>query len=290
MSLELRANRNFKVRGLNFAGKEWGIEGDTPVLALHGWLDNCASFDAVAGFLDDVHLLAMDCAGHAETDFRSPDSAYNIWQDVLEMLDIVGQMGWDRFALMGHSRGAIISNLIAGAFPDRVTHLVLIDGGMPPPVDPAHAPMQLARAYKSHMEYTLRQPTLFATYEKAVEGRMSGFLSVSADAAKVLAARGVRQSDQGFYWHQDQRLKADSEFKLTAEHIRGFVSSVTAPTLLIYASEGVIAQHKAALGNLGWFKRLKQVELPGGHHLHMEKSARLVAGEIQRFLESQDGS
>ena len=45
MSLSFICERTFDVNGLTFTAKEWGSPGYTPVIALHGWLDNAASFD-----------------------------------------------------------------------------------------------------------------------------------------------------------------------------------------------------------------------------------------------------
>ena len=121
MSLSFICERTFDVNGLTFTAKEWGSPGYKPVIALHGWLDNAASFDLMLPFLSDMHVIALDCAGHGGSSFRSADSGYNIWQDIAEVLGVADQMGWDQFALLGHSRGAIISTLIAGAFPDRIS-------------------------------------------------------------------------------------------------------------------------------------------------------------------------
>ena len=42
-------------------------------LALHGWLDNAASFSPMAGFLKNTELTAIDMAGQGKSDFRSRD-------------------------------------------------------------------------------------------------------------------------------------------------------------------------------------------------------------------------
>jgi len=39
---------SFQVGDLTIAAQEWGNPGDFPVIALHGWLDNSASFDRLA--------------------------------------------------------------------------------------------------------------------------------------------------------------------------------------------------------------------------------------------------
>jgi pimeloyl-ACP methyl ester carboxylesterase len=111
------------VNGLQLAGLSWGSPGEKPLLALHGWLDNAASFAALAPLLRGYHVVALDLTGHGQSDWRSADASYQIWDDLPEILGVVDQLGWKRFDLLGHSRGAIISMLLAasgGRFPGPV--------------------------------------------------------------------------------------------------------------------------------------------------------------------------
>src|SRR5690606_41685879 len=62
-----------------------------------------ASFDVLAPQLENVHLIALDCAGHG---FSGHRSSYNIWEDVGELFAVADLLGWNEFALLGHSRGA----------------------------------------------------------------------------------------------------------------------------------------------------------------------------------------
>ena len=49
---------SFDIAGQHLAGKRWRCDGGVPILALHGWLDNCASFDFLAPQLKGVDLVA----------------------------------------------------------------------------------------------------------------------------------------------------------------------------------------------------------------------------------------
>ena len=94
MPLRFVSERTFQVNGLTLAAKEWGMPGATPVIALHGWLDNANSFDVMLPYMDDLHVMALDCAGHGSSSFRSADSGYNIWQDIDEVMAVADQFGW----------------------------------------------------------------------------------------------------------------------------------------------------------------------------------------------------
>jgi pimeloyl-ACP methyl ester carboxylesterase len=285
MSLSFIRETAYRVNGLNFAAKEWGTPGATPVMALHGWLDNAASFDVMLPHMDNLHVVALDCAGHGNSSFRSADSSYNIWQDIGEVMAIADQMGWQRFALLGHSRGAIISSLIAGTFPDRITHVALIDGHIPSLEDERGSAVQLAKSLHEHRRYTEASPSYFHSFERAVQARVNGFAPLQESAATVLAKRGVREDSRGFYWHNDQRLKAASELKLTREHLKDFHGAITAEVMLIQAEDSPFNSGSQDDESFSWVASFEFVTMPGSHHLHMEDQAQQVAEKVQSFLQ-----
>ena len=83
LPLRRRARRaSVSLPGLTLAAEVWGAPGERPVLASHGWLDNAGSFELLAPLLPGCEIVALDLAGHGLSDSRSPDSSYNIWQDV----------------------------------------------------------------------------------------------------------------------------------------------------------------------------------------------------------------
>ena len=286
MSLEFISERTFNVNGLNFAAKEWGTPGATPVIALHGWLDNAASFDVMLPYMDNLHVIALDCAGHGNSSFRSADSSYNIWQDIAEVMAVADQLGWQRFALLGHSRGAIISSLVAGTFPERISHVALIDGHLPSLADAQGSAVQLAKSLSEHRRYTASTPSFFHSFDRAVQARVNGFVPLQESAATLLAQRGVREESRGFYWHNDQRLKAASELKLTRDHLKDFHSAITAQVILIQAEGSPFYTSSPENDeSFSWVSSLHLLTMPGSHHLHMEDQAQQVAEQIQGFLQ-----
>ena len=78
----LPIEHRFAYDGLDIAACEWGDPAGVPVLALHGWLDNCGSFAPLGRLLRGVRLVALDLPGHGHSSHRSADGTYNIWQDV----------------------------------------------------------------------------------------------------------------------------------------------------------------------------------------------------------------
>ena len=61
---------------IELAAHLYGPEDGFPVLALHGWLDNAASFARLAPKLQGLRIVALDFAGHGHSDHRAAGAGY----------------------------------------------------------------------------------------------------------------------------------------------------------------------------------------------------------------------
>ncbi len=246
-------------------------------------MDNCHSFLPLVAHLEDVDLVAIDLAGHGLSSHRSPDAAYNIWQDVAEIWEIQQQLGWQKFTLVGHSRGAMIATLFAATL-DHIERLVLIDGFMPIAVAETDAPNQLALAIRDNQRFSAGKPRFYQQREEALASRIEGPLKLSAEAAACLADRGLLQSEQGFYWSADRRLRGASEFKLTSGHITAFVNACACAIDIIVRRDRAEA-FQSAIAKLGVTADITLSLMPGSHHLHMDNdTVEAVADKINGIL------
>lgn len=276
--------RVFNAEGLDIHAQQWGEVGQRPVLALHGWLDNSASFSALAPLLRDVQFVALDMAGHGQSSHRPGTAPYNIWEDVAEVLSVADALGWQAFSLVGHSRGAIVAALLAGAFPDRVQSMVLIEGIFPMPVNAMDAPRQLAESILKSRELARKPLRVYASLEEAVNARARGLFPLSDDAARVLTRRGVKAVEGGYSWSTDQRLLAPSAFHLTKGQIHAFIGSIRARTRVVLAEDGLPRLYPDFRAALAHYSQLDVQQIGGGHHLHLEAQAPRVAALINDFI------
>ncbi|HUR23223.1 MAG TPA: alpha/beta hydrolase [Acidimicrobiales bacterium] len=102
-------------------------EGGRPILLVHGFT---ATSDEVAGVIEPLaelgwHAVAPDLRGHGRSDAPTDAGAYSLELMAADVLALAGWLGWDRFALLGHSMGGGIAQLVALAEPGRLTGLVL---------------------------------------------------------------------------------------------------------------------------------------------------------------------
>lgn len=270
---------SFEVGGLSIQAQAWGDPSAVPILAVHGWLDNSASFYRLAPLMSQFYVVAIDCAGHGLSDHRGQQEPYNIWQDIGEIFAVADALGWDRFGLLGHSRGAIICTLAAGTFPQRITHLGLLDGMLPPPTPAQEAPQQLAQSIVDSQRK--RRQSVYDDREPMIQARMHGLWSLSRAAASALVARGSKHVEGGYQWCADPLLKAASSLKLTQEQIQAFVDRIEAPIKLLLAQGGTVARYPAQIKGLEGFD---PEILPGTHHFHMEEQAQMVADAMTNFF------
>ena len=286
MSIEFIKHRTFESNGVQLAAKEWGQPTGTPVIALHGWLDNANSFDQMLPYMQDMHVIAVDMAGHSQSGDRSADSGYDIWQDIADVLAISEQMGWENFSLLGHSRGAIVSALVAGTFPKLVSHCLLIDSYFPIPTKPGNAAGQLAKAITDRKRFQTTKPSAFNSFEDAVQARVNGFVPLQKQAATILAERGVVEINGKFSWRNDQRLKSSSMVTFTKDQCESFFTAIQCPMMLIQAGSGLL-QGPIQPQLKQWVPHIEVVSMAGSHHLHLEDQAQQVAEKAQQFFQSQ---
>ena len=272
---------------IELAAHLYGPADGQPVIALHGWLDNAASFARLAPKLPGLRIVALDFAGHGHSDHRPAGAGYALWDYAHDVLQVAEQFGWQRFALLGHSMGAIVSVLLAGALPERVERLALIDGLIPYTGEADSAPQKLAEALKAQMALAGKRKPVYAEFARAVEARMRGVGAVSREAAELLAQRGLMPVPGGYTWRTDSRLTLPSPLRLTQAHAMAFVRRLQCPVNLVLAEQGMLAA-QPRFGELLSGLPIALSRLPGGHHLHLddEVGAQLVADCFNRFWRS----
>lgn len=256
---------------IEVAAHLYGPEDGQPVIALHGWLDNASTFHHLAPLLDGLRIVALDLPGHGHSQHRPVGVAYNLWDYAHDVLQVAEQFGWQKFSLLGHSMGAIVSVLLAGAMPQRVERLALIDGVLPLTGEPDSAPARLGAALQALLAVENKQKPVYSTLDKAVAARMKGLVPVSRSAAQLLAQRGLMPVPGGLTWRTDTRLTMPSSLRLTQQHALAFLARVSCPVSLVVASQGLVSE-----GMLREARTRMEFELhrlDGGHHLHLDDMA-----------------
>jgi pimeloyl-ACP methyl ester carboxylesterase len=266
------------------AARHWHAGASVRVLALHGWLDNAATFDALAPLLPDCEIVALDLPGHGRSGHRAPGAWYHFIDYGSDVLAAADALGWDRFVLLGHSLGGAIASVLAGAVPERVAQLWLIEALGPMSTAPAQGPELLGRALREREALAEKALRVFGSVEEAAQARVKAN-DLSLRAALALSARGTRAVDGGFVWSSDQRLTLTSAIRLTEEQIVAYLGAIACPTLLVRAEPAPKWLPPAMMAaRIAAVRDIKERSLPGSHHLHLEDPAPVAAviGEFRR--------
>lgn len=270
------------------AGLRAGDPGAPRVLALHGWLDNAASFVPLAEHLRGIDLVAPDLPGHGASAHLPSGADYSFAAAVNSVLDIADALGWDRFCLLGHSMGAGISSLVAAACPQRVERLVAIEALGALAEVPERTVKRLREAIAATRALSGKSLRVFPDVAIAVRARMNAGAQVGSrleeSAARLLVERGIAPVEGGFVWSTDPRLTLPTMQRMTEPQIRDLVAGIECPTRVIFAEPAQpylpdpLRRDRADL-----LPRGELIVMDGGHHLHMEQPQR-VAEAIGDFF------
>lgn len=289
-TLDLPAGRIAGLRG----GDADGAGGSTPkVLALHGWLDNAASFAPLAAHLQGIELVAPDLPGHGRSTHLPPGADYSFAAAINSVLDIADALGWERFALLGHSMGAGIASLLAASCPQRIERLLAIEALGALAEAPERTALRLRGAIAATRALPGKRLRVFPDVATAVRARMQGMTgsSLQEAAARLLVERGLvpvqgdgGSGSGGYAWSSDPRLTLPTLVRMTEAQVRDLVRGIECPARVVHADPPQpylpepLRSERAALLPCG-----ELVVLPGGHHLHMEQPAA-VAAAIGNFF------
>ncbi|HEX7915140.1 alpha/beta hydrolase [Rudaea sp.] len=281
----LARERTIATPHLQLAAKVWGDPALPPLLAVHGWLDNAASFDALAPLLaTHFHIVALDLPGHGRSQHRPAGVRYHFVDYLDDVLAAADALGWEKFSLLGHSLGGGIASFVAAAFPERVEKLFLIEvaGAVSAPAEKSL--VQLQKGIVQFNENPSKALRVFTDVEVAVMARRKAG-DLSDAAARALVLRGVREVEGGWSWSSDPRLMPASPQRFTEDQVLAILAGVQAPTLFVLAEPMAMQiAESLMLARAAQMPNATLVRLPGNHHLHLE-DAQPVAKAIMDFLE-----
>ena len=100
-----------------------------PVLLIHGVTASHVSWPLVAERLPFARLIAPDLRGRGRSNgLAGPAGLDAHARDLIAVLDA---LDLERAVVVGHSMGAFVALVLGELYPERVSRLVLVDGGLP---------------------------------------------------------------------------------------------------------------------------------------------------------------
>ena len=177
------------VRALRMRYLDWGGDG-APVVALHGLASSAHWYDIVAPFLcGRFRIVAPDQRGHGKTTQASDGyDWHSVASDAVGLLDV---LGIERAIVFGHSWGGNVAVATAAHFPERVSALVMIDGGF---VGPEMIPGGTWEAFSRRLA------------PRNVSGTRAQFLARIAGQLSVCWNREVERIVQTMVYERDGQI------------------------------------------------------------------------------------
>ena len=272
----------FPLANITLSGIGYGDPKKPMILALHGWLDNAASFQPIADYLSDYYILALDLTGHGLSSHRNQGAHYHLIDFVYDLHEWVDSQAWPSFILMGHSMGGIISTLYASCFPEHVSQLISIESFGPMTKDTQSSPTQLRDSILSRLKAQQSEAKHPISIERTVAARVK-VGDINIESARLLISRNIREENGQLFFTTDRRLRTISSLRITESQAEAFMRNIQCPTLVIMGSKGYESMRSILQKRLDWIENLSIAECAGYHHLHMD-NPQPVADKIVDFL------
>jgi len=204
------------------------------VLAVHGLTANCRCWDTFArAVAPGNRFLALDLRGRGLSE--KPPSGYSIDIHNRDILGLLDHLGLKEVMLLGHSLGAFISLVFAARNPERVSRLILVDGGGKLSAD------HTARVFAGIKTSLERLGKVFSSFE-AYAGilRKAPFLQPWSQALEDYFRYEVEDVPGGVRPRIRPETIQEEIMNLTRLDVSRFYPQVQCPVLILRATEGVL--------------------------------------------------
>lgn len=265
---------------------DWGNAEKPPLLLIHGGRDHCRNWDWVALALrDKYHIIAPDLRGHGDSEW-SRGGQYALIDYVLDIAQLLEQLQLFPITIIGHSLGGGIACQYSGIYPERVRHLVAIEG-LGPPIERLHhrpAYQRMQDWIQQMRSYAGRHPRHYASLEEAVQRMQEANRRMTASQAQHLTVHGTYRNEDGTYtWKFDNYVRSESPYEFNMDEAKSIWNRVTCPTLLLRGTESWATDPQKD-GRAQAFPHWRCVDIPGaGHWVHHDQLAVFLQ-VVERFF------
>jgi pimeloyl-ACP methyl ester carboxylesterase len=261
--------RDLKVKGLRLRLLDWGGEGRTPLLLLHGFTGHAHAWDTLSIALQPhFHVLALDQRGHGDSD---PAETYDSIAVFDDLGGVVEQLSLPRMLLVGLSMGGRNAMYFAAKRPDAVEKLVVVDIG-PEISKRASAPSSGPP-----------EPATWESIEQAAQHLLRGNPYPGIHYYRWVASQSLRAREDGalvWKWHPSIKERP----RVANVDWWALLREITVPTLVLRGAQSMVLDRDVAERMARELPHGRLVEIPNAVHTLHEDNPDAVLAALREFL------
>lgn len=258
--------------GHRLVGSDATTDDVAVAVVTNDWLSDTSTWDGLLPLLaaSRVRLCLADLRGYGLS--RDREGACTIEEAAADVLELAAGLGWERFAVVGHSMSSLVALHVAQIAPARVTRAVVV--GPPPPTGLGYDDATLA----------------------AVRA-----LALGDDEARLRFLRAIwgDRLPEGWTrfklaaWRRTSRPEAVAEYTALFGR-RGLpepARAIQCPLLAVTGEHDAepMRRDAAARALRALASALEVVEIPACGHYPMQETPPWFLRIVERFLSDRDG-
>ena len=253
-----------------------------PLLLLHGAPQTHAIWHRVAPDLaKEYTVIAADLRGYGDS--SKPDGGanhvnYSKRAMALDQIEVMKHFGFDRFAVVGHDRGARVTHRLALDHGKAVTKAAVLDI-VPTHHLYTHVTREVATAYY-HWFFLIR-PAPFP--EEMINNSLETYIGRGTGEAEAAFLRAFRNPATVHAMCEDYRAGASIDLEHDEADLKAG-RKIGCPLLVLWGAKGNVGRLFDPMAI--WRERALDVRgraMPSGHNIQLEAPAETLA-ELRAFL------
>jgi haloacetate dehalogenase len=251
-----------------------------PLLLLHGApMSHFTWRDVAPGLAEDYTVVAADLRGYGESSQPQglPDhSNYSKRAMAQDQVDVMRELGFERFAVVGQDRGGRVTHRMTLDYPNAVTKAVLIDI-VPTYYLYTHVTIDFVQAYFHWFNYL--QPSPIPENQLLAQREAQAGRQLSAAQVEYQRTNGTPTGVHAMC--EDYRAGASIDLKHDEADLD---KRIRCPLHVLWAADGAMGRLYDVLAI--WRERATNVTgkgMPGGHNMQ-EGAPNEVLAELRAIL------
>ena len=248
-------------------GHELVGRGEIHAIVLNDWLCDTSTWDGARAFLDEERFAFAfaDLRGYGKS--RGRVGSFTLLEAAADALALADELGWPRFAIVGHSMSSLIALHLAQNYPDRIERAVALT---PPP------------------------PTSFGADDATLAASRAFALGDDATRSAVFQQWSGGRLSKRWAAFKASRWRASADPEAAAAYVAMYardgmpdpVTRITVPVLAITGEQDIPPLRSESVTRLlePLCAQLEVTPLADSGHYPMQELPPLTVALIERFL------